>query len=428
MRLRTPRLAAIGAVVACTSLILTGCGGASEESGGGTVRVVVANHPWTDAVLSGIDEFEEETGLTVEVTSYTEDQLSQQLNVRLNASADDIDVMMMRPLQEVRTFHENGWLTDLTEWATTDETWDWSDFQEGPQASVTVDDQVLAVPLSTEREVLYYRKDLLDEAGLEVPQTLEELEEAARMIQERNEGVYGFVSRGARAAAVTQFSSFLYSYGADWETDDGTSGIGTPEARAAYTFYGDMLRNYGPPGVTNMSWPEAMAIFTQGRAAFYTEADSLYTNATDPESSTVTETVGFAQFPAGPAGSRPTNVPAWALAVPSTSNNQEAAWEFVRWATNQENTLKAQEGGVIGSRASAWEAQVDGTFPEDLAEAQRASAEVGVGYSHPVVLNVSRARDIVGEPIVTAIEGGDVEAALDAADQAFSEFLADERE
>ncbi|MBZ2195479.1 sugar ABC transporter substrate-binding protein [Ruania sp. N2-46] len=414
----------LAATAATGAMVLAGCAGGGNED---TINIAVANHPWTDAVLANVEEFEAETGLNVEVTSYTEDQLSQQLNVRLNANADDIDVMMVRPLQEIRTFDRNGWLADLTEQATSDEEWDWADFQEGPQESVTLDDRVLGVPLATEREVLYYRTDLLEAAGLDVPQTLEELETAAQTIQDQNPDVYGFVSRGARAAAVTQFSSFLYSYGADWVAEDGSSGIGTPEAREAYTFYGDMLRNYGPPGVTNMSWPEAMGIFTQGRAAFYTEADSLYTNATDPSNSTVSDVVGFAQFPEGPAGSRPTNVPSWALAVPASSNNQDSAWEFIRWATNQENTIVAQENGVIGARASAWETEMP-DIPADLAAAQRTSAEVGVGYSHPVVLNVSRARDIVGDPIVTAIEGGDVDAALDSADRAFTEFLASENE
>lgn len=425
MSLQHRRMWMLGASVVAGALVLAGCSGGDD--GGDTLQIAVANHPWTDAVLANIEEFEAESGLDVEVTSYTEDQLSQQLNVRLNANADDIDVMMVRPLQEIRTFDRNGWLADLTEYATSAEEWDWSDFQEGPQDSVTVDDRVLGVPLATEREVLYYRTDLLEEAGLDVPQTLEELEDAARIIQEQNDDVFGFVSRGAKAAAVTQFSSFLYSFGGDWMNEDGTSAIGSPEARAAYAFYGDMLREYGPPGVTNMSWPEAMGIFTQGRAAFYTEADSLYINATDPSNSTVSDEVGFAQFPAGPAGSHPTNVPSWALSVPSSSQNQDDAWEFIQWATNQENTQIAQENGVIGARASAWETEMP-DIPEDLAEAQRASAEVGVGYSHPVVLNVSRARDIVGEPIVTAIEGGDVDAAVDTADQAFDEFLAEESE
>ncbi len=61
-----------------------------------------------------------------------------------------------------------------------------------------------------------------------------------------------------------------------------------------------------------MSWPEAMAIFTQGKAAFYTEADSLYKNATDPAKSKVADKVGFAALPAGPAGSKPYNIPSGA--------------------------------------------------------------------------------------------------------------------
>src|SRR3546814_7839150 len=54
---------------------------------------------------------------------------------------------------------------------------------------------------------------------------------------------------------------------------------------------------------------------TQGNAAFYTEADSLYKNATDPASSTISDTVGFAQFPAGEEGSHMYNVPSWALGI-----------------------------------------------------------------------------------------------------------------
>ncbi|AQP46768.1 ABC transporter substrate-binding protein [Tessaracoccus aquimaris] len=414
------------ALTGAVAVGLAACSPSAEGEGGNkSVNVVLANHPWTDLMKEKIPEFEQQSGIKVNLTTYTEDQLSQQLNVKLNAGASDVDVMMIRPLQEARLFDRNKWLADLAEKAQGDAEWDWSDFQPGPQESVTIDGRIVAVPLSTEREVLYYRKDLLDQAGIAIPTTLEELEAAAKQIHESSNGeVYGFVARGQLSAAVTQFSSFLYSSGADWVNEDGTSGIATPEAIAAYELYGRLLREYGPPGVTNMSWPEAMGVFTQGRAAFYAEADSLYTNATDPAKSKVVDSLGFAQFPAGSAGSRPTNVPAWAVAVPSASKNADNAWEFIKWATDKDNTRYVQENGVIGSRASAWDAAPNSVIPADLAEVQAASAKVGVGYSHPVVLNVARSREIVGEPIITAIEGGDVKASAEKASALFDEFLA----
>src|SRR5690349_14154639 len=154
---------------------LAGCAGGGGE-GSDVLRVTLANHVWTDIIKDKIPEFEEETGLTVELTQLAEDQLSDQYNVKLNAGTDEIDVLMYRPLQENKLFADNGYLADLTDQVEGDKDWDWSDFQEGPASLTTYDGEVVGVPIITERTVLYYRKDLLQAAGLEVPTTLEELE------------------------------------------------------------------------------------------------------------------------------------------------------------------------------------------------------------------------------------------------------------
>ncbi|MFC4223296.1 ABC transporter substrate-binding protein [Lysinibacter cavernae] len=410
-----------GSLVSCS-----GSEGGDSESK--VLRVTLANHVWTDIVKDAIPEFEEETGYTVELTQLGEDQLSDQYNVKLNAGTGDIDVMMYRPQQETKLFAQNGYFADLTDKVTENSDWNWDDFQEGPVSLVTADEQVVGVPIITEREVLYYRKDLLEAAGLEVPKTIDELEAAAKQISETTD-VAGFVARTGRAAAVTQFSSFLASYGGEFIDEDGNSAVGTDEAKEAYAMYGNLIHNYGPENVsTDMSWPEAMAIFTQGNAAFYTEADSLYKNATEEANSSVADSVGFAQFPAGPAGSKPYNVAAWALGVNSESGNQDAAWQFIEWATSKEKVLEIQQAGVPGPRESVWDDPA-GTesFPADLAEAMAASSKVGVGFDRPLVINVAEAREIVGNPIVVGITGGDTDAAADEANDKFQAFLEDEQ-
>jgi multiple sugar transport system substrate-binding protein len=419
--LTTAAVLAGGALVSCSA-------GGDGGEGSSTLRVTLANHVWTDIVKDKISEFEEESGLTVELTQLGEDQLSDQYNVKLNAGTDEIDVMMYRPLQEGKLFAENGYLADLTDRVEGNSEWDWADFQSGPVGSTTYEDQVVGVPTITEQEVLYYRTDLLEAAGLEVPETLEDLEEAAKVISETNEGVAGFVARTAKSAAVTQFSSFLYSFGGDFIDDEGNSVIDSPEAQEAYEYYGGLLHNYGPDNVsTDMSWPEAAAIFAQGNAAFYTDASSLYKNLTEAENSTVSDSVGFAPFPAGPAGSKPYNVPSWALGVNEASDNQDNAWEFIEWATSPEMTLEIQEAGVPGARNSVW-ADPAGTasFPEDLAKAVAIGSETGVGHDRPLVIAVAEAREIVGMPIVVAITGGDVEASIAEAHEGFQKFLENE--
>lgn len=412
------------------TLGLTACGSGDEGAeGSDTVRVTLANHVWTDTIKAAIPDFEAETGLKVELTQLGEDQLSDQYNVKLNAGSEEIDVMMYRPLQEGRLFADNGYLADLSDRVEGNPDWNWSDFQEGPVNATSFEDKVVGVPIITEREVLYYRKDLLAAAGLEVPATMADLEAAAKTIAEANPGTAGFVARTGKSAAVTQFSSFLYSFGGDFIGEDGKSAVGSDEAKEAYAFYGGLINNYGPENVsTDMSWPEAMAIFTQGGAGFYTEADSLYKNATDPAKSKVAETVGFAPLPAGPAGSKPYNIPSWGLAVSEASQNQDNAWKFIEWATSKDMTLEIQKSGVPGPRASVWaDASGTATYPADLAAAITVSAKNGVGHDRPLVKSVGEAREIVGNPIVTAITGGDSDAAADSADTALGKFLDGEK-
>ncbi|HSU69841.1 MAG TPA: extracellular solute-binding protein, partial [Micrococcaceae bacterium] len=166
----------------------------------------------------------------------------------------------------------------------------------------------------------------------------------------------------------------------------------------------------------------------QGKAAFYTEADSLYKNATDPAKSKVSDTVGFAPLPAGPAGSKPYNVPSWALGVNAASKNQDMSWKFIQWATSKDMTLKIQQAGVPGPRNSVWADPAGiSTYPKDLASAIAVSAKNGVGHDRPVVNAVAQAREIVGAPIVTAITGGDASAAADSAQTAFEKFLAGDK-
>jgi len=421
------------AVAAVMSLGLTACsgggGGSDQAKQSGTVRVTLANHVWTDGIKAAIPEFEKSSGLKVELTQLGEDQLSDQYNVKLNAGSDEIDVMMYRPLQEGKAFAKNGYLADLTKNVSSDSNWDWKDYQEGPVKATTVDGKVVGVPIITEREVLYYRKDLLQAAGLQVPKTMDELEAAAKAIKASSPNTAGFVARTGKSAAVTQFSSFLYSFGGDFVDSSGKASVNTDAAKKAYSFYGGLIKNYGPANVsTDMSWPEAMAIFTQGGAAFYTEADSLYKNATDPAKSKVADKVGFAPLPAGPAGSRPYNIPSWALGVNQNSSNQENAWKFIQWATSKERTLEAQKAGVPGPRTSVW-ANPDGTstYPKDLADAIAASAKSGVGHDRPEVVTVGKAREIVGAPIVATITGADSAAAANDAQTAFQTFLDSEK-
>ncbi len=419
--------------------VLVGCSGGEEttktsepnSSDGGEkkvqeIRIVAANHPWTESIKKELPAFEKETGIKVKIDSYFEDQLTQKTSVEFASNSKNIDVVMFRPLQDGKMYHKSGYFADISSYVSKENDYT-KDFFPSSLGSVKDGDNLYGLPLVTETQVLYYRKDILEEAGLEVPETLEELEEQAKQLHDPD-GVAGFVSRGKRAAAVTQFSSFLYGFGGDFMKDD-KAAITTPEAIEAFNYYGNLLKDFGPKGTLNMSWPEAMAVFTQGKAVFYTDASSLFTNATDPSKSQVADKVGFAPFPAGPKGSKPYNVTSWALGIGANSEKKDAAWEFIKWVESEEMVLKLQAEGNPGARISVWNSP-EGTakFPEDLAEAIGVNGgDNAVPYDRPVVINVGAARDAIGDVIIAAIEGNDVKAAAEKAEEEFQKIIDSEK-
>lgn len=419
---------AIAVVALAPALVLGACVGSSNNTAAdenNTLRITLATHIWTDSIKEALPQFEKKTGIKVEVNELGEDKLSAHYMVKLNAGNRGLDVMMYRPLQEGKTFASNGWLEDITKKAKSDTKWDWNDFQEGPAELTTYDGAVVGVPIITEREILYYRKDLLQKSGFNAPpKTLDELKTMALKIKQDNPGIGGFVARTNPSAAITMFSSFLYAYGADFDKD-GKSMINSPEAKAAYEMYSSLLRDAGSDNLsTDMGWPEAMELFTSGKAAFYAEADALYKNATNPEKSQITDTVSFAPFPEGPAGHHATNVPPWALGINVSSPHKDAAWKFIRWATGKEMSLKLQQQGNPCARQSVWDnPSATANDPTDLAAASKGSAEGGVGHDRPLVVDVGRARNIVGQPIADGIAGKDVNQSADAAHEAYQKFL-----
>ncbi|MGY0490182.1 ABC transporter substrate-binding protein [Streptomyces sp. WG-D5] len=398
---------------------LSACGRSGGPPSANTpLRIMAINHVWSQAVRRRAAEFEERIGRRVSITLLTADQLTSSYNVKLNASGTDVDVMMVRALQDQLVFAHNGWLTDLGDRIRGDRAFDWQDFQPAPRRASVTGGRILSVPVVTERPVLYYRKDLADP-----PRTLDALMRQALELTDRDRQFYGYTGRGQRNGAVSQWSSFLYSHGGDF-TVDGRSGIGTPQALAAYRYYGRLLHRAGPPGATNMSLEQVTPIFAQGKAAFCVDADAVYSSFLDPKVSTVRKHVGFAPFPAGPAGARPHNIPSWSLGINRFSRLQDDAWEFIRWAAGPKMSRTLQAAGIPGARGSVWEdARTLGAFPDDLAAAMRVNAAHGLGHDRPQVLQVGRARDIVGRPLVAGILGQDVASVARDADAEFGEFL-----
>ena len=124
----------------------------------------------------------------------------------------------------------------------------------------------------------------------------------------------------------------------------------------------------------------------------------------------------------------PYNIPSWALGVNAGSTNVDNAWKFIEWATSKDQTLLNQQAGVPSARASVWaDPEATKDYPANLVLAAQSAAADGVGHDRPLVVQVAKAREIVGQPIVDAITGKDLDASLVDAQTQYQAFLDGEK-
>jgi len=359
------------------------------------IRVLLANHPYGELLKSAIPEFESATGIKVNAESLQESQLTTKLTTEFATNSSSVDVFMTRPLQEGKMFYKNGWYEPLTGY-------DFSDYPKNVMSVATFGAKSYIVPLVTEWQVLYYRKDLLAGAAVKVPATFDELEAAAKKLN--SESVAGMASRGKGAAAVTQLSSYVYNYGGQY-LDKGVAVFDSKPAVEAIRFYGRLLGNYGPKGVTSMSWENIMPLFQAGKVAMWTDASVFYGQIIDPAKTQLgADKVGIANFPAGPKTDSPFIVTSWGMAVAKQSKKKDLAMKFIDWATSKELAAKGMLANITMARSSVWEDKaVLAKVNPGLVETRAFAAKNGYPLDRPYMSAVGEARDLIGELIIDSI-------------------------
>ena len=358
------------------------------------IRVLLGNHPYGDLVKASIPEFEKATGIRVRVEQLQESQLSTKLATEFATRSSSIDVFMLRPLQEVKMFYKNGWMEPLR--------MDFSDYPKNVMSVCTFGGKVYVVPLVMDWEVIYYRKDLFQKAGLKVPKNFTELEAAARKLN--SDGVAGIASRGKGAAAVTQLSSYVYNYGGNY-LDKGTAVFDSKASVDAIRYYGKLVSNYGPKGVTAMSWENILPLFQAGKIAMWTDTAVFYGQVVDPAKTQVPPAnVGIANFPAGPKMNTPYFATAWGMAIGSQSKRKDLAMKFLQWATSKEMASKGVLSGITMARSSVWQDKaVAAKVSRELVETRTFAAKYGNPLDRPFMSAVGEVRDLIGELVIESI-------------------------
>ena len=275
----------------------------------------------------------------------------------------------------------NGWLLSIAELAAEypalAEGYDFDDLLPAIRDGLSYDGELFAVPFYGESSFTMYNKRLLDEAGLTMPDqpTWEQIAEIACAVHDPANGVTGIALRGKPGWGdnMAPITTVINTFGGQWFDAEGVPQIDTPEWNAAISFYADLVQRCGPAGVTGVSFPEALALMSQGRAAMWVDATVaagfLANSPAGPD-------IAHALAPVGPVPKGNQWLWSWNLAIPTTTEKAEAAFRFLMWATSKDyiELVAAEKGwaGVPpGTRVSTYER------PEYLAAAPFAPMVLG---------------------------------------------------
>ena len=265
MRLRS-RAVTMAAAVSAAALALTACtssggggnGGDGGGDGGDDSILFWVQEDLPDRVAATeeiVDAFVAESGTQVEVVSVAEDQFAQLITAA--AAAGDLpDVIGGISLPQVRTLSSND-LVNTDAVGATIEALDPSTFSESALELVSDGDTRLAVPSESWLQMLFYRTDLFEAAGLDAPDSYESILAAAEALN--TGGVSGFIGADAPGDAFTEQTFEHIALGNDCQLvdDEGEVTLDSDACVAAFQFYGDLVTQYGPPGAQDVDTTRA---------------------------------------------------------------------------------------------------------------------------------------------------------------------------
>ncbi|WP_428378229.1 ABC transporter substrate-binding protein [Lichenicoccus sp.] len=223
--------------------------------------------------------------------------------------------------------------------------------------------QLYALPFYAESVMTLYRTDLFKKAGITMPAapTYDQIREFADKITDKAHGIYGICLRGKPGWGenMAYFSTLVTAMGGQWFDMHWHPTINTAAWKQALTYYDDILKADGPPGLSSNGFNETLSLFTSGHCGIWIDATSAAGTVYDKKQSTVADSVGFAALPTGSFTGGPTWLWSWNLAIPKTSTHADAARQFVTWATSKEYIdLVAKTDGWVnippGTRATSF--------------------------------------------------------------------------
>ncbi len=349
------------ALFAASALVSVTATAALADGHATTLTIATVNNGDMIRMQGLTDDFTEKTGHTVEWVTLEENVLRQRVTTDITTNGGAFDIMTIG-MYETPIWGANDWLVPLDDLS---DDYNVDDILPAMRAGLSHEGTLYAAPFYGESSMIMYRTDLMEAAGMEMPDapTWQFIREAAAAMTDRDNEINGICLRGK--AGWGEGGAFITvtanSFGARWFDEDWNAQFDQPQWAEALNFYVGMMEESGPPGYATNGFNENLSLFQQGKCGMWIDATVAASFVTNPDDSTVADSVGFALAPNSEGIEKKSNwLWAWALAIPAGTQKADAAKEFIEWATSTDYIeLVAENEGWAnvppGARISLYE-------------------------------------------------------------------------
>ncbi len=332
---RLTRVIAAAIVLGCTAALMSCAPSGSSSPSEDTLTIAAVDNPDINRMRELSQAFvDENPGVNIEWVRRDENEIRQAISTDVATGGGRFDIVT------VGTYETPLWAGQeyLVPMEDMPAEFDSDDFIAPIREALSYEGTLYAAPFYGESSFTMYRTDLFEQAGLKMPErpTWDFIIDAASTLSDSTD-VDGICLRGkAGWGENTAFiTAMAHSYGARWFNEDWISQFDTEEWSNVTSDY-LKLGEYAPSDAATNGFSENLALFQDGECAIWVDATSAASFVTNPDQSTVADSVGFAYAPGTGLEDKQSNwLWAWSLAIPESSKHQDLAKEFVAWATGE---------------------------------------------------------------------------------------------
>src|SRR5215216_5368168 len=249
----------------------SGCGGGDEGGGGGgdsgdkniTFWLSEDVAQRVQLIQQIVNKFQDKSGIQVKVVPIAEDQLPSQIQ---SASAAGTLPDVMGPLS--LGLVQNLATDDLADADAANEVVDSlgrDTFSERALSLVESDGKPMGVPSDTWTQLLVYRKDLFEKAGLDTPDTYDKILAAATKLNQSGQAGIVAATKAGESFTEQTFEYFALANGCQLTDDQGKITLASPQCVGTFKFYNDLITKGSTKGGQDVD--TTRAAYFAGKAA-----------------------------------------------------------------------------------------------------------------------------------------------------------------